>query len=86
MQPDSSLLIVRQTFQNRERETVADLRIERLAADGAPAPLTPEVLDQGLAAAAAYVNGTARLFAERWWGWPTPSRHGCGVRTSPGGG
>lgn len=64
MAPDTSSLIVRQTFQDRSRERIAELRIERIGARGAPAPWTAELLDQGLAAAASYVAGTAALFAD----------------------
>jgi hypothetical protein len=64
MAPDTSSLIVRQTFLDRTRERPADLRIERLGAAGPPAPLTPERLDTALAAAAAYVSGTANLFCD----------------------
>jgi hypothetical protein len=64
MERDSSSLIVRQTFRDREREQIARLRIERLGAEGPPAPLDPAFLDRGLAAAAAWVNGTASLFAD----------------------
>jgi hypothetical protein len=64
MEPDTSSLIVRQTFQDRAREAIANLHIERLHAEGPPRPLTPEFLDRGLGAAAAYVAGTATLFAD----------------------
>jgi hypothetical protein len=64
MQPDSSLLIVRQTFRDRANESIANLRIERLGGARTPAPFTPALLDRGLRAAAAYVNGTASLFAD----------------------
>jgi hypothetical protein len=64
MEPDTSSLIVRQTFQDRANETIADLRLERVGAAGAPAPLTAAFLDRGLQAAAAYVHGTASLFAD----------------------
>jgi hypothetical protein len=64
MEPDTSSLIVRQTFQDRARERIADLAIERVGATGGPAPLTPAFLDRGLQAAAAYVHGTAALFAD----------------------
>ena len=64
MEPDTSSLIVRQTFQDRSSERVADLELERIGATGGPPPLDPEHLDRGLAAAAAYVEGTASLFAE----------------------
>jgi hypothetical protein len=64
MEPDTSSLIVRQTFQDRAVERIADLRIERIGAPGPPDPLTPERLDEGLASAASYVAGTANLFCE----------------------
>jgi hypothetical protein len=64
MAADSSTLIVRQTFRDRSRERIAELAIERIGARGAPAPLTPAGLVTGLAAAAAWVEGTARLFAD----------------------
>ncbi len=64
MEPDTSSLIVRQSFQDRKVETIADLQIERLGCEGPPDPVTPEFIDQGLAAAVAYVGGTASLFAD----------------------
>jgi hypothetical protein len=64
MEPDTTSLIVRQTFQDRQTETIADLHIERLSASGPPPPITPEFIDRGLAAASAYVAGTATLFAD----------------------
>ena len=64
MEPDTSSLIVRQTFQDRDAEKIAELQIERLGAHGPPKPPTPEFIDRGLAAASAYVAGTASLFAE----------------------
>jgi hypothetical protein len=64
MESDTSSLIVRQTYRDRRKERIAELVIERVGADGPPATLTPDFLDSGLAAAAAYVDGTATLFAE----------------------
>jgi hypothetical protein len=64
MEPDSSSLIVRQTFEDRDHETIAELRLERIGAAGSPDPLEPAFLDRGLQAAAAYVHGTASLFAD----------------------
>lgn len=64
MEPDTSSLIVRQTFRDRQSERIADLRIERADSQEPPRPVTAEFVDRGLAAAAAYVNGTATLFAE----------------------
>lgn len=64
MEPDTSSLIVRQTFQDRAHETIADLHIERLDAKEPPRPVTPEFIDRGLGQASAYVAGTASLFAD----------------------
>jgi len=64
MEPDSSSLVVRQTFRDRSRERIADLAIERVGSDGPPEAITPEFVDRGLGAAAAYVLGTASLFAD----------------------
>jgi hypothetical protein len=62
---DSDCIIVRQTFQDRDTEIPADLRIERIDGDGRPAPFTPEKLDSALQAAGGLVAGCASLFA----GW-----------------
>ena len=59
---DTTMLLVRQTFLDRPNEVAADVRIERVGAPPKPAPLTPAKLDRGLAAAAAFVTGTARTF------------------------
>jgi hypothetical protein len=62
--PDSSMVIVRQTFLDRAHETPATLSIERIGAPPAPQPLSPERLAQGLSQAAGFVQGTARLVAD----------------------
>jgi hypothetical protein len=59
---DTSMLLVRQTFLDRPNEIAADVRIERVGGPATPEPLTPQKLDRGLAAAAAFVTGTARTF------------------------
>jgi hypothetical protein len=64
MEADTSLLIVRQTCLDRKRERTAELAIERIGGERAPAPITPAFVDRGLAQAAAYVAGTAGLFAD----------------------
>jgi hypothetical protein len=64
MEPDTSSLIVRQTFWDRQSERIADLHIERVGSHGPPKPITAELIDRGLAAASAYVAGTAALFAD----------------------
>jgi len=63
MAPDSSSLIVRQTFLDRGTERLADLRIERIDGAHAARHLTPRVIDRGLAASAKFVGGCAKLFS-----------------------
>ena len=65
MEPDSAMLIVRQNRLDREKEVLADLRIECLDVPGPPAPLDPVDFGQKLRAAGNYVTGTAEFFA-RW--------------------
>ena len=65
MEADSGLLIVRQTFLNREAETPAELRLERVGIDGSPAPLSAAHLDRGLRKTADLVAGASVFFA-RW--------------------
>jgi hypothetical protein len=62
MTSESGTLIVRQSRLD-PRETIADLRIERVGGDRAPAPLTPARLDEGFESTAALVNGASMLFA-----------------------
>lgn len=64
LEPASNAVIVRQTFLDRKREQPARLTIERLGAAARPAPLSPARLRQGLSRAAAFVEGTATLFAD----------------------
>ncbi|HBZ70916.1 MAG TPA: hypothetical protein DEP35_14740 [Deltaproteobacteria bacterium] len=64
MEPDTSMLIVRQNFLDRERERPAELTIERRGAAGPPEPLSSTALATGLSEAARFVAGTATLFAE----------------------
>lgn len=65
MAEDSSLLIVRQTFNDKKTEVAADVFVERIG-DGpaVPAVLTPEKIEQQLMASAAWVRGTANTFVQ----------------------
>jgi hypothetical protein len=64
MTPASNTVIVRQTFLNRDSEQIADITIERIGAEHErPAPLVPEEFTQKLLGCAAFVEGTARVFA-----------------------
>ncbi len=63
MIPETTALIVRQTFADRETEIPADLTIERVGGDGKPTPLTPEALHAGLEQASGLVVSCATLFS-----------------------
>ncbi len=64
MDPESTLLIVRQTFLDRDTEQIADLVIERADGPTIPVPLTPAALDQGLQQTSLLVAGASMLFAK----------------------
>lgn len=63
MESASNAVIVRQTFLDRSVERPAQMQIERLHKNAAPAPLSAERLQKGLNNAARFVDGTATLFA-----------------------
>jgi len=62
---DTSLLMVRQTYLDREDEIPIEAKIENLNGKNTPSPLTPEQVDEGLKTAALFVAGAPFLFA-RW--------------------
>ncbi|WP_028936227.1 DUF1214 domain-containing protein [Pseudonocardia spinosispora] len=61
--PDSTGLVVRQSYLDRDSETPGDWRIERIGQAIEPAQLTPEALAKALRRAALGVHGTAATFA-----------------------
>jgi hypothetical protein len=63
MTPETTALIVRQTYLDRAKEIPAELVIERLGGDGRPAPLSPEAMDAGLKQAAGMIVGCTALFS-----------------------
>ena len=63
MTENTDSMIIRQTYQDREREAPAELTIERVGGDGRPEPLTPEALDEGLQKAGGLVVSCAALFS-----------------------
>jgi hypothetical protein len=66
MGPETNSINVRQTFQDRKQEQLAELTIERIGADDErPDPLTPEKLDSALQGAVQFVKMTTGLF-EGW--------------------
>lgn len=64
IEPESNSVVVRQTFNDRSRERPVKAQISRLGAGSQPLPLTAERLQQGLRNAAAFTEGTARVFAD----------------------
>ncbi len=63
MRPETTQMVVRQTFADRDREEAASYAIECLAAGRSDA-LRPEELEPALQRAAGFVEGTARLFVD----------------------
>lgn len=64
MTAESTTLLVRQTFMDRQKEKPAELTIECLNGAPQPAPLEPKQLSAQLLSAASFVQGTARIFAD----------------------
>jgi len=64
MTPDTSQILVRQTFLDRRAEQPVDLQIECLEAAGAPPPLSPSAVPGQLMGAAMYAIGCAQWFAD----------------------
>ncbi|SEQ30712.1 Protein of unknown function [Solimonas aquatica] len=63
LEPESNAVIVRQTFNDRSRETAAQMRIERAGAGAQPQPLSAQRIAQNLKKVAGFVEGTATVFA-----------------------
>jgi hypothetical protein len=68
MAADTSLLIIRQTFEDKATQIPAEIHVERIGEPAIPALLTPAAITQQLSAAAAWVKGTANTFAD-WSEW-----------------
>lgn len=64
-EPETSLLMVRQTFSDRSAEIPAELKIINLSGIVAPGPLTTKQMDEGLKKASMLVGGASLLFT-RW--------------------
>ncbi|RVW06833.1 DUF1214 domain-containing protein [Prescottella agglutinans] len=64
LDPESNLISVRQTYQDRRNEVIAELSIECLNPDGEFVPLSPEEIGQRLDKAVGMVRGTANTFLE----------------------
>jgi len=65
LEAESNTIIVRQTFLDRGNERPSEMKIERIQEAGAqPNALSASLINQGLASAAGFVEGTSRLFAD----------------------
>lgn len=61
---DSTMLLIRQSYLDRKSEKPGEYKIERIGGPKEPKPLDPAALDTALQQTAAFVQGTARTFAE----------------------
>lgn len=68
MRPETTSLVVRQTFDDRRRQQPAQLSIECLD-PGPPPVLDPAELEAGLLRTVAFVRGTANLFVDWMQGY-----------------
>jgi len=67
--PPEHLLIVRNTFQRRDLETPASLKIERFGEKTLPADITCEALVGALDTAGMFVYGASMMFSVWAWGF-----------------
>ncbi len=69
MSASSRIVLVRQTFLDKGAEQPAELHIERVGGEPLPRPLTPQMLDEGLAQAGLFVTGSSLFFAKWSHDW-----------------
>ena len=65
IEDDTTLLMVRQTFLHREKESPASMEIFNLDGRTVPDPITPQMIHEGLQTAGLFVGG-ASMFFSRW--------------------
>jgi len=65
IEPETTILMVRQTFLHRDREQPAEMTIEAIGLPDKPEPLTPARVDKGLQTAGLFV-AAAPVFFSRW--------------------
>ncbi len=73
LEPDTTTLMVRQTMNDRSRETPGALRLLRLGGPSTPPPATPERIVKGLQRAARQIRASITMFADladRWAAHP----------------
>jgi hypothetical protein len=64
LEPDASVIVLRQSALDRTAERGGEFRIERIGGPAVPEVLSGERLSAGLAAAGQFVNGVAGTFAD----------------------
>ena len=64
LEPDASVIIIRQSALDRAAERGGTFHIERMDGPPVPAPLSADALANGLGAAAQFVSGVAQTFAD----------------------
>lgn len=64
IEEDTSLLMVRQTYLDRDREAPVDMTIKAIGAEGDPGLISPKQLDEGLNMASLFVAGAPMLFSK----------------------
>jgi hypothetical protein len=64
LEPDASVIVLRQSALDRANEQGGEFRIERIGGPDVPEPLTAERLSNGLATSAQFVRGIASTFAD----------------------
>ena len=67
IEDDTSLLMVRQTYLDRERETPAEMTIRAIDVKGTPGIISAGQIDEGLNTASLFVAGAPMLFS-KWAG------------------
>lgn len=64
MEPETGMVMVRQTFGDKKKEVPAELELRRIDGDGLPTNMTPGRVDAGLRTTAKLVAGASILFAK----------------------
>lgn len=64
LEPDSSMIIVRQSYLDRETEVPGEFHIERIGGPAVPSPLDPNALGAGLNETIAFLRGIVGTFVD----------------------
>jgi hypothetical protein len=67
IEPETTMIMVRQTFLDRFTEIPAEIMIENLDGRRSPDSITPAMIDEGLKTASMFVAGASLMFA-KWAG------------------